>query len=106
MKLEDLGPEEMEELKNVIERFMGDLGRFAIQNDLEDQYDGLLMFTFETVLENSVPEAEQVKMFSENFDEYVGGLLEAGEITVDEEEELEKRFQEAKQRIKKREGRE
>lgn len=105
MQLEDLGAEEMEELKGVIENFMGELGRFAITNDLEDQYEGLLMFTFETILENSVPEAEQVKKFSENFDEYVGGLLEADQITVDEEEELQQRFEEAKERIKQREGR-
>lgn len=105
MKLEELGADEMEDLKRIIEEFMGELGRFAITNELEDQYDGLLMFTFETILENSVPEAEQVKKFSENFDEYVGGLLEAGEITVDEEEELQKRFEEAKERIKQREGR-
>jgi len=104
--MKDLSQEQIQHLNDHIEQFMQGLGKFAIRNDLGEQYDSVLMMAFQTIVQESVAEEEAVVAFAENFLEYCENLEENDMIQVqDSEEEMEKRFQEAKEEIKRREGR-
>ena len=104
--MEDLNQEQIQNLQDTIEDFMRNLGKFAIRNDIRDQYDGLLMMAFETVVQESVAEEEAVVAFAENFLEYCENLEEEGMIQVaDSEDELRQRYEDAKDSLKEMEGR-
>lgn len=76
-----------EEWFSVLESFQEQMGRFVLENKLEDKYGMLLMVTFEVLLENAVTEEKGVVAFADNFLHYCEKLLDAGVITPRASEE-------------------